>query len=107
MKRKIEDLVLRAEMLTPTALEFEEARRLKQEEVIREYDLWDDVAKSDEDLVQLAESAKAIDSLKDLRYKVSCPQSLFSLVTICLLPYLLILQRKNHKTQPCYLILFD
>nr|XP_016497016.1 PREDICTED: peptide chain release factor PrfB3, chloroplastic-like [Nicotiana tabacum] len=69
LKRKIEDLVLRAEMLTPTALEFEEARRLKQEEVIREYDLWDDVAKSDEDLVQLAESAKAIDSLKDLRYK--------------------------------------
>ncbi|XP_009798149.1 peptide chain release factor PrfB3, chloroplastic isoform X3 [Nicotiana sylvestris] len=74
LKRKIEDLVLRAEMLTPTALEFEEARRLKQEEVIREYDLWDDVAKSDEDLVQLAESAKAIDSLKDLRYKIWAEQ---------------------------------
>lgn len=72
MKRKIEDLVLRAEMLAPTALEFEEARRLKQEEIIREYDLWDDVAKSNEDLVQLAESAKAVDALKDLRYKVSC-----------------------------------
>ncbi|XP_059292089.1 peptide chain release factor PrfB3, chloroplastic isoform X3 [Lycium ferocissimum] len=69
LKRKIEDLVLRAEMLAPTALEFEEARRFKQEEIIREYDLWDDVAKSNEDLVQLAESAKAIDSLKDLRYK--------------------------------------
>ncbi|KAJ8534204.1 hypothetical protein K7X08_007528 [Anisodus acutangulus] len=69
LKRKIEDLVLRAEMLAPIALEFEEARRLKQEEIIREYDLWDDVAKSNEDLVQLAESAKAIDSLKDLRYK--------------------------------------
>lgn len=72
MKRKIEDLVLRAEMLAPTALEFEEARHLKQEEIIREYDLWDDVAKSNEDLVQLAESAKAVDALKDLRYKVSC-----------------------------------
>lgn len=72
MKRKIEELVLRAEMLAPTALEFEEARRLKQEEIIREYDLWDDVAKSNEDLVQLAESAKAVDALKDLRYKVSC-----------------------------------
>lgn len=72
MKRKIEDLVLRAEMLAPTALEFEEARRLKQEEIIREYDLWDDVAKSNEDLVQLAESAKAVDALKDVRYKVSC-----------------------------------
>ncbi|PHT37136.1 hypothetical protein CQW23_24836 [Capsicum baccatum] len=69
LKKKIEDLVLRAEMLAPTALEFEEARRLKQEEIIREYDLWDDVAKSNEDLVQLAESAKAIDALKDLRYK--------------------------------------
>lgn len=69
LKRKIEDLVLRAEMLAPTALEFEEARRLKQEEIIREYDLWDDVAKSNEDLVQLAESTKAIDALKDLRYK--------------------------------------
>ncbi|KAL3357482.1 hypothetical protein AABB24_017943 [Solanum stoloniferum] len=69
LKRKIEDLVLRAEMLAPTALEFEEARRLKQEEIIREYDLWDDVAKSNEDLVQLAESTKAVDALKDLRYK--------------------------------------
>ncbi|XP_049400653.1 peptide chain release factor PrfB3, chloroplastic [Solanum stenotomum] len=69
LKRKIEDLVLRAEMLAPTALEFEEARHLKQEEIIREYDLWDDVAKSNEDLVQLAESAKAVDALKDLRYK--------------------------------------
>lgn len=69
LKRKIEELVLRAEMLAPTALEFEEARRLKQEEIIREYDLWDDVAKSNEDLVQLAESAKAVDALKDLRYK--------------------------------------
>ncbi|XP_055808991.1 peptide chain release factor PrfB3, chloroplastic isoform X2 [Solanum dulcamara] len=69
LKRKIEDLVLRAEMLAPTALEFEEARHLKQEEIIRECDLWDDVAKSNEDLVQLAESAKAVDALKDLRYK--------------------------------------
>ncbi|CAN4118543.1 unnamed protein product [Withania somnifera] len=69
LKRKIEELVLRAEMLAPTALEFEEARRLKQEEIIREYDLWDDVAKSNEELVQLAESTKAVDSLKDLRYK--------------------------------------
>ncbi|PHT52977.1 hypothetical protein CQW23_07439 [Capsicum baccatum] len=69
LKRKFEDLVLHAEMLAPMALEFEEARRLKQEEIIREYDLWDDLAKSNEDLVQLAESAKAIDARKDLRYK--------------------------------------
>lgn len=81
MKRKIEDLVLRAEMLAPTALEFEEARRLKQEEIIREYDLWDDVAKSNEDLVQLAESAKAVDALKDLRYKVSCKITLKLILT--------------------------
>ena len=70
LKRKIEDAVLRAEMLAPVALEHEEARRNKQEEIIRAYDLWDDPAKSDEILAKLAESAKVVDVLKDLTYKV-------------------------------------
>ncbi|KAL5812170.1 hypothetical protein ACOSQ3_027120 [Xanthoceras sorbifolium] len=69
LKRKIEDAVLRAEMLAPTALELEEAKRIKQEEMIRGYDLWDDPAKSNEILVKLADSNKVVDALKDLNYK--------------------------------------
>ncbi|KAK2975280.1 hypothetical protein RJ640_001140 [Escallonia rubra] len=69
LRKKIEDSVSRAEMLAPTALELEEERHIKQEKVIREYDLWDDLAKSNEVLVKLADSAKAVDALKDLKYK--------------------------------------
>ncbi|XVE61076.1 hypothetical protein DITRI_Ditri06bG0010800 [Diplodiscus trichospermus] len=69
LKKKIEDVILRAEMLAPTALELEEARRIKQEEMIRDYDLWDDPAKSNEILVKLADSVKLVDALKDLKYK--------------------------------------
>lgn len=57
-------------MLAPTALEVEEAKRIKQEEMIHEYNLWDDLAKSNEILVKLADSAKVVDALKDLKYKV-------------------------------------
>ncbi|KAL8208513.1 hypothetical protein R6Q57_007925 [Mikania cordata] len=70
LRKKIEDSVNRAEMLGLTALEFEEARRIKQEEMIREYDLWDDLSKSSDILIKLADSAKVVDSLKDLTYKV-------------------------------------
>lgn len=70
MKRKIEDAVIRAEMLAPVALEAEEASRNKQEELIRAYDLWDDPSKSNEILAKLADSAKVVDALKDLIYKV-------------------------------------
>ncbi|KAF4373633.1 hypothetical protein F8388_025327 [Cannabis sativa] len=69
LKRKIEEAVLRAEMLAPAALEREEAKRNKQEEMIRAYDLWDDPAKSDVILAKLADSAKIVDALKDLTYK--------------------------------------
>lgn len=71
MKKKIEDTVLRAEMLAPLALELEEARRNKQEQQIRDYNLWDDTAKSSEILAKLADSAKVVDALKDLTYKVT------------------------------------
>ncbi|KAL2326073.1 hypothetical protein Fmac_025131 [Flemingia macrophylla] len=70
LRRKIEDAVLRAEMFTSTALEMEEATWIKQEEMVRDIDMWDDPAKSNEVLVKLANSAKVVDSLKDLKYKV-------------------------------------
>ncbi|OIW06412.1 hypothetical protein TanjilG_16824 [Lupinus angustifolius] len=57
-------------MFASTALEMEEASRTKQEEMVRDFDLWDDPAKSNDILVKLANSAKLVDSLKDLRYKV-------------------------------------
>lgn len=72
LKKKIEDSVNRAEMVAPAALEVEEAKRIRQEEMIHEYDLWDDLAKSNEILVELADSAKVVDALKDLKYKVTC-----------------------------------
>ncbi|KAL6273008.1 hypothetical protein ACE6H2_023700 [Prunus campanulata] len=56
-------------MLAPLALELEEARRNKQEQQIRDYNLWDDTTKSSEILAKLADSAKVVDALKDLTYK--------------------------------------
>ncbi|KAL2535020.1 Peptide chain release factor PrfB3 [Abeliophyllum distichum] len=69
LRKRIEDSILRAEMLAPTALEHEEARHVKQENIIRDHDLWDDPGKSNEILIQLADSAKVVDALKDLKYK--------------------------------------
>ncbi|KAK6945226.1 Peptide chain release factor [Dillenia turbinata] len=69
LKKKIEDAIVRAENTAPAALELEEARRIKQEELMREYDLWNDPAKSNEILADLAGSVKVVDALKDLRYK--------------------------------------
>ncbi|XP_042941417.1 peptide chain release factor PrfB3, chloroplastic isoform X2 [Carya illinoinensis] len=69
LKKKIGDAVIRAEMFAPTALEVEEARWSKQEEMIRDSNLWDDPAKSDRILVKLADVAKVVDSLKDLTFK--------------------------------------
>ncbi|KAF5181308.1 Peptide chain release factor prfb3 protein [Thalictrum thalictroides] len=69
LRRKIDDAVLRAETLGPMALEFEEASQIKQEEVLHHYDLWDDVARSNEILTDLADTTKVVDNLKDLRYK--------------------------------------
>ncbi|KAL6185523.1 hypothetical protein ACLB2K_041656 [Fragaria x ananassa] len=69
LKKKIEDAVLRAEMLAPLALELEEERRNEQEQLIRDYDLWDDTAKSNEILAKLADSVRVVDALRDLTYK--------------------------------------
>ncbi|XP_011075379.1 peptide chain release factor PrfB3, chloroplastic isoform X2 [Sesamum indicum] len=59
LRKRIEDSILRAQMLAPTALELEEAKHVNQEEVVRDYDLWDDLSKSNEILIKLADSAKA------------------------------------------------
>ncbi|KAL0404860.1 UNVERIFIED_CONTAM: Peptide chain release factor PrfB3, chloroplastic [Sesamum radiatum] len=67
--REIEDSILRAQMLAPTALELEEEKHVNQEEVVRDYDLWDDLSKSNEILIKLADSAKVVDTLRDLKYK--------------------------------------
>ncbi|XP_040367500.1 peptide chain release factor PrfB3, chloroplastic-like [Rosa chinensis] len=69
LKKKIEDAVLRAEMLAPLALELEEERRNEQEQLIRDYDLWDDTAESNEVLAKLADSVRVVDALRDLTYK--------------------------------------
>ncbi|KAI6673761.1 hypothetical protein NL676_001667 [Syzygium grande] len=69
LKKKIEDAVQRTEMMAPTALQIEEARWIKQDGLIRDYDLWDDPAKSNDALVKLADIARAVDSLRDLTYK--------------------------------------
>lgn len=71
LKKKIEDAILRAETLAPTALDLEEERWIKQEAMLRDYNLWDDPVKSNEVLVKLAGITKAVDSLKDLKYKVA------------------------------------
>lgn len=70
LRKRIEESVLRAEMLAPTALEVEEAKRVNQEEVVRDYDLWDDIGKSNEILIKLADSVKVVDALRDIKYKV-------------------------------------
>ncbi|XP_062181590.1 peptide chain release factor PrfB3, chloroplastic-like isoform X2 [Phragmites australis] len=56
-------------MTASSALEFEEARRIKQEEVLRKRNLWDNPAKSYESLSALADAIRVVDHLKDLRFK--------------------------------------
>ncbi|KAI3854849.1 hypothetical protein MKX03_004150, partial [Papaver bracteatum] len=41
----------------------------KELEMLREYDLWDNVAKSNEILNELGDTTRSVDALKDLRYK--------------------------------------
>ncbi|CAK8569411.1 unnamed protein product [Lathyrus sativus] len=85
--RKIEDTVIRAELYASTALEMEEASWIKQEKMMRDSDLWDDPTKSNDILVNLANSAKVIDSLKDLRYKVEEAQLIKQLTEMNAIDY--------------------
>ncbi|KAK9075881.1 hypothetical protein SSX86_004210 [Deinandra increscens subsp. villosa] len=92
LRKKIEDSVNRAEMLGRSALEFEEARQIKQEEMVREYDLWDDLAKSSDILIKLADSAKVVDGLKDLTYKVEEAKLITELAEMDIINYALLKQ---------------
>nr|XP_043619077.1 peptide chain release factor PrfB3, chloroplastic [Erigeron canadensis] len=92
LRKKIEDSVNRAEMLGLTALEFEEARQVKQVEMAREYDLWDDLSKSSDILIKLADSAKVVDDLKDLTYKVEEAKLITELAEMDIINYALLKQ---------------
>ncbi|KAL2923437.1 Peptide chain release factor PrfB3 chloroplastic [Bienertia sinuspersici] len=70
LRRKIEDAVVRGEMLAPTVLQLEEEMRVCRKEKMRDYNLWDDPLKSDDMLAELADRAKIVDTLKDLAYKI-------------------------------------
>ena len=70
MKKRIEDAVIRVETTASSALELEEARRIKQEEVLRKCNLWDNLIKSHETLSALADAIRVVNHLKDLRFKV-------------------------------------
>ncbi|CAI9099746.1 OLC1v1036611C2 [Oldenlandia corymbosa var. corymbosa] len=80
LRKKIEDSILTAEILAPSALEQEEVRRIKQQKVIRERNLWDDLPEADEVLVKLAESDELVDSLKDLKFKAEEAKLIMELV---------------------------
>ncbi|XP_066393190.1 peptide chain release factor PrfB3, chloroplastic-like [Miscanthus floridulus] len=69
LKKRIEDAVVRVETTASSALELEEAQRIKQEEVLRKRNLWDNPAKSHETLSALADAIRVVDHLKDLRFK--------------------------------------
>ncbi|KAL6845040.1 hypothetical protein ACP4OV_025213 [Aristida adscensionis] len=69
LKKRIEDAVVRVETTASSALALEEARRIKQEEVLRKHNLWDNPAKSHETLSALADAIRVVDHLKDLSYK--------------------------------------
>ena len=49
---------------------------------MREYNLWDDPVKSNELLAKVADSAKVVDGLKDLAYKVIFNWHLFKLIIL-------------------------
>lgn len=72
LRKKIEDIVVRAETITPTALELEQASQAQQEEMVRRYNPWDDPDKSSETFLSLGDSNDAVCFLKELKYKVLC-----------------------------------
>ncbi|KAJ3676210.1 hypothetical protein LUZ60_003622 [Juncus effusus] len=69
LRRNIEEIVGRVEEITPAALEFEEERKIKQEEIMKRSNLWDDLSGSDASLTDLADTSKVVDILKDLQYQ--------------------------------------
>jgi hypothetical protein len=70
LRKRIEDAVVHVETTATGALELEEAMKIKQEEVLRGRNLWDNPAKSHEILSAIADAIRVVDHLKDLQYKV-------------------------------------
>ncbi|KAK9125132.1 hypothetical protein Scep_013978 [Stephania cephalantha] len=95
LKKKIENAVVRAEILATTTLELEEARRIKQEELLREHNMWDDVVKSNEILIKFADTTKVVNALKDLRYKAEEAKLITELVEMEAINYKLFKQAYN------------
>ncbi|KAK9128878.1 hypothetical protein Syun_017675 [Stephania yunnanensis] len=95
LKKKIENAVVRAEILTTTTLELEEARRIKQEELLREHNMWDDVVKSNEILIKFADTTKVVNALKDLRYKAEEAKLITELAEMEAINYKLFKQAYN------------
>ncbi|KAL3753355.1 hypothetical protein ACJRO7_000707 [Eucalyptus globulus] len=89
LKRKIEDAVQRTEKMAPTALQIEEAKWIKLDGLIRDYNLWDDPDKSYDVLVKLADMARAVDALRDLTYKVEEAKLITQLVEMDAINYAL------------------
>lgn len=89
LKRKIEDAVQHTEKMAPTALQIEEAKWIKLDGLIRDYDLWDDPAKSYDVLVKLADIARAVDALRDLTYKAEEGKLITQLVEMDAINYAL------------------
>ncbi|GAV72591.1 RF-1 domain-containing protein/PCRF domain-containing protein, partial [Cephalotus follicularis] len=95
LKKKIEDAVQRAEIFAPTALELEQAKQIKNEEMICDYNLWDDPVKSNDILVKLADGAKVVDDLKDLKYKAEEAKLIMQLAEMDAINYGLFKQAYN------------
>ncbi|KAK3424148.1 hypothetical protein EUGRSUZ_F00951 [Eucalyptus grandis] len=89
LKRKIEDAVQRTEKMAPTALQIEEAKWIKLDGLIRDYNLWDDPDKSYDVLVKLADMARAVDALRDLTYKAEEAKLITQLVEMDAINYAL------------------
>ncbi|KAG0496744.1 hypothetical protein HPP92_001435 [Vanilla planifolia] len=70
VKKKIDDVIYRAEMIAPVAVELEEERRIKQEESLCRCNLWNsDITISNESLITLADAIKMVNDLKDVQHK--------------------------------------
>ncbi|KAK9154758.1 hypothetical protein Sjap_002238 [Stephania japonica] len=95
LKKKIENAVVRADILATTALELEEARRVKQEELLREHNMWDDVVKSNEILIKFADTTKVVNALKDLQYKAEEAKLITELAEMEAINYKLFKQAYN------------
>ena len=65
--------------------------------MVWDFDMWNDPAKSNDILVKLENSAKVVDSLRDLKYKVMLCSHQFHLnfgSIICLLFYINLIHMK-------------